>query len=415
MPFPTPAVTGGRSTTTTSTAGDVDDLFARLRAGAARADARTTNPPTTPDRRRTVARPTRVETPFQRRDAALVPLIVASARKLKRVLADEQNEVLDALRRKEPVARPRRPRPAAIGARRPLRRRHRRRARPPPPGPARPSASPAERVDRRHVRRPLGPVRERSPPTSSTPLRERLERCVADGDGDNDAITKRVRAVYREWKTQHIDDQLDDVFRLAYGRARSPPSSAGTPRVLDGRSARPAVARTPRTTRWPVPSTAGDAYPTGHTLRRRCTPGAAACSLRADRSLAPMRRASDLPRRRVRRQDHRARSSSSASASSSCSSSSSGGRSPGSTSTTCGTTALGRSDVFWGVIRPKFDAVRRVLRDVRRARRAQPVHRRPAGADAVPGQRAPVRRALPRGVRPPPPPRPLRRRRACWR
>ena len=33
-----------------------------------------------------------------------MPLIVASARKLKRVLADEQNEVLDALRSKEPVA-----------------------------------------------------------------------------------------------------------------------------------------------------------------------------------------------------------------------------------------------------------------------------------------------------------------------
>jgi hypothetical protein len=30
---------------------------------------------------------------------------VASAKKLKRVLADEQNEVLDALRRREPVAR----------------------------------------------------------------------------------------------------------------------------------------------------------------------------------------------------------------------------------------------------------------------------------------------------------------------
>ena len=43
------------------------------------------------------------ETPFQRRDATLVPLIVAGARKLKRVLADEQNEVLDTLRSKEPV------------------------------------------------------------------------------------------------------------------------------------------------------------------------------------------------------------------------------------------------------------------------------------------------------------------------
>ncbi len=35
-------------------------------------------------------------TPFERRDADLTPIIVSSARKLKRVLADEQNEVLDA-------------------------------------------------------------------------------------------------------------------------------------------------------------------------------------------------------------------------------------------------------------------------------------------------------------------------------
>ena len=43
------------------------------------------------------------ETPFTRRDEALVPLIVSGARKLKRVLADEQNGVLDTLRRAEPV------------------------------------------------------------------------------------------------------------------------------------------------------------------------------------------------------------------------------------------------------------------------------------------------------------------------
>ncbi len=43
------------------------------------------------------------DTVFDRRDADLTPLIVSSARKLKRVLADEQNEVLDALRRNDPV------------------------------------------------------------------------------------------------------------------------------------------------------------------------------------------------------------------------------------------------------------------------------------------------------------------------
>ncbi len=51
------------------------------------------------------------------------------------------------------------------------------------------------------------------------PLRERLERCLADGEGDNEAISKSIRSVYREWKTQHIDEQLDDVLRTTHGRA----------------------------------------------------------------------------------------------------------------------------------------------------------------------------------------------------
>src|SRR5690606_36426581 len=40
---------------------------------------------------------------FSRRDGALVPLIMADAKKLKRVLADEQNGVLDGLTGKAPV------------------------------------------------------------------------------------------------------------------------------------------------------------------------------------------------------------------------------------------------------------------------------------------------------------------------
>ena len=72
--------------------------------------------------------------------------------------------------------------------------------------------------------------------------------------------------------------------------------------------------------------------------------------------------------------------------------------------------SLGRSDVFWGVLWAKIALFLAFLVDVPRARRAQPVHRRPDRAEDVPGQRAPVRRALPRGVRAPPAPRALRHR-----
>ena len=74
------------------------------------------------------------------------------------------------------------------------------------------------------------------------PLRERLERSVADGDGDNDAVAKRARGVYREWKTQRIDEHLDDLFRLAYCRGRGRRLPAGSLVVVGGRPGRAAVA-----------------------------------------------------------------------------------------------------------------------------------------------------------------------------
>jgi len=169
------------------------------------------------------------DTPFDQRDADLTPLIVASAKKLKRVLADEQNEVLDRLRRPEPVRSLSDLLPA-----------------------------PAEHLDRYRVvivddlltvanagASLVTPGRVARINKSDAgvalaageavldewlilPLRERLERCVNDGDGDNPGITKRVRAVYREWKTQHIDEQLDDVIRAAHGNGAYAALETGT-------------------------------------------------------------------------------------------------------------------------------------------------------------------------------------------
>ncbi len=158
-------------------------------------------------------------TPFEQRDADLTPLIVGSARKLKRVLADEQNEVLEALRRNEPVR--------ALDALLPPLSDHVARYS---------GAISDDLVAAAHAGAAMvaptgsGPLRK-AETTAATdaaeavlgewlvvPLRERLERCVLDGDGDNAGIGKRVRAVYREWKTQHIDEQLDDVIRTAHGR-----------------------------------------------------------------------------------------------------------------------------------------------------------------------------------------------------
>ena len=241
---------------------DAGALFARLRAGSAdnaagEADGGTAAVADVDGS---------AETIFDRRDAVLVPLIVAGARKLKRVLADEQNDVLDALRKAVAVTE--------LSAILPPDSKHADRyadaigdelltaavAGAGTTG----AGSPAVLRKSLGKSSTLDPVRVAIAADLVGPLRERLGRCVADGSGDNEDITKRVRAVYREWKTQHIDDQLDDIFRLAYGSGALAAASAGTrlcwmvdphgppcPDAEDNALAGPVEA--------------GDAYPTGHT------------------------------------------------------------------------------------------------------------------------------------------------------
>jgi DivIVA domain-containing protein len=214
------------------------------------------------------------ETIFDRRDADLVPLIVAGARKLKRVLADEQNGVLDTLRRREPVttleallpdvgdhaakyadAIGKELRAASLAG----------------------AGSVADATDPDVARRLAAPealaaVHDAVRTDLVTPLRDRLERAVVDGSGDNDDITKRVRAVYREWKTQHIDDQLDDLFRLAHGSGVLAAVEPGTPLCWKVDPHGPACPDAEDNALGGVVP-AGAPYPTGHV----CAPAHAGC------------------------------------------------------------------------------------------------------------------------------------------
>ena len=61
------------------------------------------------------------------------------------------------------------------------------------------------------------------------PLRVRVARAVTDSDGDNGELADLVRALYREWKTQRIDEHLDDVTRMAFGRGALVALTPGTP------------------------------------------------------------------------------------------------------------------------------------------------------------------------------------------
>jgi DivIVA domain-containing protein len=170
------------------------------------------------------------DTPFDQRDADLTPLIVASAKKLKRVLADEQNEVLDRLRHSEPVR--------SLSDLLPAPAEHLARYRGVIVDDLLAAANAgASLVTPGHVARISKSDAGAAVAAGDAvldewlilPLRERLERCVNDGDGDNAGITKRVRAVYREWKTQHIDEQLDDVIRASHGNGAYAALEPGTP------------------------------------------------------------------------------------------------------------------------------------------------------------------------------------------
>ena len=204
-------------------------------------------------------------TPFSRRDEALVPLIVAGARKLKRVLADEQNGVLDRLRQKEAVtqldqlivdsdahvetyigALADELLDAAIAGAAEVGKRDSKTLRT--------TIKKGGALDRAHA-----VVRD----DLVAPLCARLERAITDGAGDNEDITKRVRAVYREWKTQHIDDQLDDAFRFAHGGGLAAGVKPGTilTWIIDPSESTCADCEDNSLA---GEVTAGDAYPTGH-------------------------------------------------------------------------------------------------------------------------------------------------------
>ena len=157
--------------------------------------------------------------PFEQRDSDLTPLIVAAARKLKRVLADEQNEVLEALRRNEPVRN--------LDALLPWSSHHSERywsvigddlLLAANAGAALTDEGRVPKLRKAAGQQAVQQAAETITRSLVGPLRDRLERSVADGDGDNPAIAQKARAVYREWKTKHIDEQLDDVFRAAHGR-----------------------------------------------------------------------------------------------------------------------------------------------------------------------------------------------------
>ena len=212
----------------------VDELFARIRAGRADevakaedvlAEEPAAEPPATPadslGARSSDGQPDAKETSqesgdpdvFEQRTAALAPLQTSLARKLRRVLADDQNEVLDRLRQGSKLP----DLDELVGAPGDHSSRY--------GGPARSDLDAAARVGAEIVAGvPLGEPADLDDVVTdlgdavSGPLRERLAACLADSAGDVDEATELVRAAYREWKTQRIEDAASDALLAGFNR-----------------------------------------------------------------------------------------------------------------------------------------------------------------------------------------------------
>jgi hypothetical protein len=206
---------------------DVDSLFERIRTGGAQAAAAPTGngEEELGNEAPTTAGPvTEIDTEdaelLRQRDELLTSVAHDLIRRCKRVLQNEQNEVLDALRR------------------------HRGRLTPDkllPPIAEQLAGwtdvmTPA--LDEAYVaaRAATSSATQDSPVFSApkrvvtglvevvvTPLRERLlatvgETLSEDPDTDGDVIAKRIGAQYREWRGQELDGRIGDVLAAAYAR-----------------------------------------------------------------------------------------------------------------------------------------------------------------------------------------------------
>ena len=190
----------------------VDDLFARLKQTNTAEVARTTKPK--------VVVPKVDQGVFDHRDVVLEPIMVLITRKMKRVLADEENSMLTYLQGKKSVVALEKVLPSAdehlqmyvealsedvisaamAGAQ---------------------SLSKSLKADlrKRVTRSAVMQVVSRTMDESTIrPLREKIQRAVEQSNGDKDEMSNLIRSVYREMKMQRVEQQVSDIARMAYSR-----------------------------------------------------------------------------------------------------------------------------------------------------------------------------------------------------
>ena len=259
-----------------------EDLFARIRAARANLASDVTELLATPAPVEVAAEPVRATVAVAvavadlvdvigARNEALAPVETTVARRLKRVLADEQNEVLDRLRQKNPTLEL----DALMGTEVDQVALYREAVRD--------EVWPALVAGARSLRPELDDHEVRALVDAKVegvlagvgdevvrPLRERVGRAIA-GANDPSTLSDALRTLYREWKTQRIDPAARLVVLTAHGQAAYAALVPGTAVcwVIDPAKPCPdgednALGGT---------TAAGEPFPTGHL----CAPAYAGC------------------------------------------------------------------------------------------------------------------------------------------
>ena len=207
----------------------VDDLFAKLRQAGAENVAssvktvKDSSHKTTETPKKAVEPPKPIEPDlkmFERRDSALIAVDEMLVKKLKRVLADEENAMLNYLQSKKAQVALEKVLPsfenqlqifveatskelieaAMSGAQ---------------------SLSKSLKSDLRKKISNATVMQVLSKKLADDivyPLRERIQKCVESSDGSASEMSSLIRSAYREWKMKQVDKIVGDISRLAYSR-----------------------------------------------------------------------------------------------------------------------------------------------------------------------------------------------------
>ena len=207
----------------------VDDLFAKLRQAGAENVAssvktvKDSSHKTTEKPKKAVEPPKPIEPDlkmFERRDSALIAVDEMLVKKLKRVLADEENAMLNYLQSKK----------AQVALEKVL------------PSFENQLQTFVEATSKELIEAAMSGAQSLSKSLKSDlrkkisnatvmqvlskkladdivyPLRERIQKCVESSDGSASEMSSLIRSTYREWKMKQVDKIVGDISRLAYSR-----------------------------------------------------------------------------------------------------------------------------------------------------------------------------------------------------